>query len=163
MGTMNFSTMKNFPLYARDFIQNVKHCPNCDTYVDEELDICPDCGAELDDVEIYDAEWEDEVCTEISHRMDALDHSLSFHVVHLKHGHYTGVQFYVDEQHDPNEYDNDDCHYYFGSCRSVAIRRYNSEIGKIKHALAILAGEFGFQQLDCTAIFANGTACYTKR
>lgn len=73
-----------------------------------------------------------------------------------------GVQFYVEEKHDPNEYDNDDCHYYFDVCRSVAIRRYNSEINKINRILKMLAKEYGFDEVYCSAVFGNGEAVYTK-
>lgn len=77
-------------------------------------------------------------------------------------GKYYGVQFYVEEKHDPNEYDNDDCHYYFDVCRSVAIRRYNSEINKINRILKMLAKEYGFDEVYCSAVFGNGEAIYTK-
>lgn len=57
---------------------------------------------------------------------------------------------------------NDDCHYYFDVCRSVAIRRYNSEINKINRILKMLAKEYGFDEVYCSAVFGNGEAIYTK-
>lgn len=47
-------------------------------------------------------------------------------------------------------------------CRSVAIRRYNSEINKINRILKMLAKEYGFDEVYCSAVFGNGEANYTK-
>lgn len=50
----------------------------------------------------------------------------------------------------------------FDVCRSVAIRRYNSEINKINRILKMLAKEYGFDEVYCSAVFGNGEAVYTK-
>ena len=75
---------------------------------------------------------------------------------------YTGVQFYVEVEHDLTEdgYTNDDCHYYFDCCRSVAYRKYKAEIRKINRKLAALGKEYGFQEYVCIARFSNGEAWY---
>ena len=58
------------------------------------------------------------------------------------------------------DYTNDDCHYYFDCCRSVAYRKYEAEIRKINRKLAALGKEYGFQEYVCTARFSNGEAWY---
>lgn len=109
MSMPNFNTMRNFPLYVRDFVSEVDYCPACNTYGED--GVCPICGAA------------------------------------------TERKVYLD---------NDDCHYYFDVCRSVAIRRYNSEINKINRILKMLAKEYGFDEVYCSAVFGNGEAIYTK-
>lgn len=88
---------------------------------------------------------------------------LLFHEVKLQSGYYSGVQFYVEINHDLTEdqdYSNDDCHYYFDCCRSVAYRKYASEVRKINRKLAEFAKAYGFQEYVCTARFSNGEAWY---
>ena len=77
-------------------------------------------------------------------------------------GYYCGLQLFVDELHDPNEYDNEDCRWEFDLCRSVAIRRYNSEINKINRELRKLARFYGFDELYCAALFSSGEAVYRR-
>ena len=43
MSMPNFNTMRNFPLYVRDFISEVDYCPACNTYGED--GVCPICGA----------------------------------------------------------------------------------------------------------------------
>lgn len=61
---------------------------------------------------------------------------------------------------DPTEMDNEDCRYYFDMYRSVAIRRYNSEVNKVCRILRKLAKEYGFDELYLRARFGNGAALY---
>lgn len=51
-------------------------------------------------------------------------------------------------------------HYYFDCCRSVAYRKYASEVRKINRKLAEFAKAYGFQEYVCTARFSNGEAWY---
>ena len=86
-----------------------------------------------------------------------------FHEIKLQGGYYYGVQFYVEVNHDLTEdkdYTNDDCHYYFDCCRSVAYRKYEAEIRKINRKLDVLAKKFGLQEYVCVARFSNGEAVY---
>ena len=95
--------------------------------------------------------------------LDSFNYELMFHKITLRSGYYTGVQFYVEVEHDLTEdkdYTNDDCHYYFDCCRSVAYRKYEAEIRKINRKLAVLGKEYGFQEYVCTARFSNGEAWY---
>lgn len=97
---------------------------------------------------------------EIECSLDEVNDSLTFHKIILDGGHYYGLQFFVEEKHDPNEMDNYECQYYFDMFRSVAIRRYNSEINKINRMLRRMAKEWGFEEIYCAAVFGNGEAVY---
>lgn len=109
-----------------------------------------------DELDAYDLE------SELSEALEEINDELTFHKVELQSGYYYGLQFYVDELHDPNEYDNDDCRYEFDLCRSVAIRRYESEINKITRRLRRLASGYGFEELCCVGVFSNGEAVYSR-
>lgn len=128
MSAMNFRTMRDFPLFVKDF---------------------------EDEFEGYDT------CEYIRERLEDANDKLTFHSISLESGYYFGVQFFVEEEYDPSELDNDDCRYYFDCCRSVAIRRYHSEINKVERMLRLLAKEFGFDEVYCSAVFSNGAANYT--
>ena len=39
MSMPNFNTMRNFPLYVRDFVSEVDYCPACNTYGED--GVCP--------------------------------------------------------------------------------------------------------------------------
>ena len=100
------------------------------------------------------------IMREIECDLNELNDALMFHKILVDGGHYYGLQFYVEENHDPNELDNEDCRYYFDMFRSVAIRRYNSEINKINRMLRRIAKEWGFEEIYCASIFSNGEAVY---
>ena len=87
---------------------------------------------------------------------------LIFHKISVESGYYSGVQFYVETTDDPTEMDNEDCRYYFDMYRSVAIRRYNSEVNKVCRILRKLAKEYGFDELYLRARFSNGEALYGR-
>lgn len=120
----------------------------------------------MQDFPLFVRDFEDEfdaydTCECIKERLTEANGKLMFHSISLEDGYYFGVQFFVDEEYDPTELDNDDCRYYFDCCRSVAIRRYNSENNKIERMLRLLAKEFGFDEVYCSGIFGDGTATYT--
>ena len=133
MATANYMTMESFPLFAREFTSEIKCCKHCGLYQDSDNDVCEECGGELEEV---------------------------FHKISVLPGHYYGVQFYVETTDDPTEMDNEDCRYYFDMYRSVAIRRYNSEVNKVCRILRKLAKEYGFDELYLRARFGNGAALY---
>jgi len=91
----NFNTMRNFPLYVRDFISEVDYCPACNTYGED--GVCPICGAAterkayLDEVAAF--EFEEEMET----RLNDANAKLEFHSISTIGGKYYGVQFYVEE------------------------------------------------------------------
>ena len=98
---------------------------------------------------------------EINDSLSDINHNLNFHQIVIESGYYCGIQFYVEENHNPNELDNEDCKYYFDMYRSVAIGRYDSEINKICKILQRLAAMYGFKKMYCSGRFSNGEAVYT--
>ena len=113
-------------------------------------------GYELDEL-ARDEEWD-----EIIALLDDFNRELMFHEVKLQSGYYSGIQFIVEAEHDLGayDYDNDECHYYFDCCRSVAYRKYAAEVRKINRKLAALGKSWGFVEMVCTAHFSNGAALY---
>ena len=91
-----------------------------------------------------------------------INYDLMFHKIQVKGGYYCGIQLYVEVEHDLEEedYSNDDCHYYFDCCRSVAYRKYQAEVRKINRLLATLGKKYDFQEYVCTARFSNGEAWF---
>lgn len=164
MGAANFCTMRDFPLFAKDYYQDAKRCPECGAIMDDDATECGFCDCnELDDYRYFDEcaaydeqkSIEDDLCD--------FNCGLLFHEVKIQSGYYSGVQFYVEVNHDLTEdrdYTNSDCHYYFDCCRSVAYRKYDAEIRKINRKLVELGRKYGFQEYVCTARFSNGEAWY---
>lgn len=120
MSAANFCTMRDFPLFAKDYYEDAKRCPECGTILSADDTECEFC--ECNELEDY---------VEINHDL-------------------------TEDQ----DYSNDDCHYYFDCCRSVAYRKYASEVRKINRKLAEFAKAYGFQEYVCTARFSNGEAWY---
>lgn len=93
---------------------------------------------------------------------------LTFHIVEVISGYYSGFQFFVKERYedqfdlDPESrycIDNDEAHYYFDTYRSVALRRAESEKRKIARWLNQLT-QSGFNRIACVGRFSNGEATY---
>ena len=164
MSAANFWTMRDFPLFAKDYYEETKRCPKCGTILDVDAEVCESCGCEdLEDYTDFNEFAADEEWAEITGLMDELNRDLLFHKVEMRSGYYSGVQFYVEVEHDLSEdkdYTNDDCHYYFDCCRSVAYRKYAAEVRKIVRKLTEFAKRYGFQEYVCTARFSNGEAWY---
>lgn len=129
MSTANFETMRDFPLYAKDYDDDY------DSYIEVPL---------------------------IKEDLADINYDLMFHKIQVKGGYYCGIQFYVEVEHDLEEedYSNDDCHYYFDCCRSVAYRKYQAEVRKINRLLTTLGKKYDFQEYVCTARFSNGEAWF---
>ena len=166
MSTANFITQDNFPLFARDFyIEDAKRCTECGCVFGNDEDKCECCGGDLEDIGYFFDDIEcDVVCHEIQQEMDDLNEGYIFHRLVLKSGYYSGVQLFVDEIHnlDEYEYDNDECHYYFDMCRSAAYRKYHAEQRKVERDMKKLAREYGFDRLAIAARFSNGETWYTR-
>lgn len=169
MATANFWTMENFPLWARDFYEKCKICPECNVMQDSENDECEFCGHDLSDIEsesLYDEYEAEYICDEIKTKLKNID--LMFHTIELKSGYYSGVQFYVetkDFDEDENgelDIDNYDAHYYYDMCRSQARRKYKTEINKINKLLKELGKEYGFNAYGVSARFSNGETWYSR-
>ena len=171
MGTANFWTMKNFPLWARDFNTEFKKCPNCEINNEEPYNECYGCGCDLTQIEseyYYDEFQAQYICDEINEKLKTVNNDLIFHKIELKSGYYSGVQFYCetkDFDEDANgelDLDNDDAHYYYDMYRSRARRKYKSEINKINKILKKLGEEYGFEAYGVSARFSNGETWYSK-
>lgn len=77
-------------------------------------------------------------------------------------GYYEGVQILFEVIGDPNEMRNDETQYYFGMCRSKAIRAYKSEINKINRQIDKLVGGGTWMKLSVVARFSNGECVYQQ-
>ena len=117
---------------------------------------------ELEDYTYFDQFTAYEEWDEITNELAEFNRDLLFHKVELRSGYYTGIQFYVDVEHDlgTEDYSNDDCHYYFDCRRSVAYRKYVAEVRKINRKLTELGKQYGFQEYVCTMRFSNGEAWF---
>lgn len=164
MSAPNFCVMDEFPLFVVDD-QYMKRCPCCGLYMDAEAEECEECGASLEDVE---AEYDDFMTNDLFSmiQQDIKDNApyLEFFEVTVQGGYYTGMQLYVEDKHDcfPEQYDNDDCHYYFDCCRSRAIRKRAAEVRKVEKYMRKIARQYGMDEYYCGGIFSNGEAVYDK-
>ena len=171
MSTANFYTMKNFPLWARDFYTEYKKCPECEIRNEEPYSECYGCGCDLTKIKSeydYDDFYAQYICDDIEKELEDFNYNLIFHTIELKSGYYTGVQFYCetkDFDEDKNgelDIDNYDAHYYYDMCRSQARRKYKIEINKINKLLKKLGAEYGFDAYGVSARFSNGETWYSE-
>lgn len=164
MSAANFCTMRDFPLFAKDYYQDAKRCPECGAIMEDGATECEFCDCnELEDCRCFDECTAYDEQKSIEDDLSDFNHGLLFHEVKIQSGYYFGVQFYVEVNHDLTEdkdYTNSDCHYHFDCCRSVAYRKYAAEVRKINRWMAKLAKRYGFDELVYTARFSNGEAIY---
>lgn len=164
MSAANFCTMRDFPLFAKDYYQDAKRCPECGAIMEDDATECEFCDCnELEDCRYFDEYAAYDEQKSIKDDLSDFNYGLLFHEVKIQSGYYSGVQFYVEVNHDLTEdkgYTNSDCHYHFDCCRSVAYRKYDAEIRKINRKLAELGKKYGFHEYVCTARFSNGEAMY---
>lgn len=121
--------------------------------------------------ELY--EWELQVEMEdAQNEAENFTKSLKYHDVTIESGHYMGFQFYVEEKYSgafdldkSSKYciTNDEAHYYFDVCRSVALREADKEKRKINKWLELIAENYGYENLVCCGVFSNGEAVYKHR
>lgn len=148
MSTANFYTMEKYPLYAigsQDFY-----------YEDEET------GEKF-----YDEFLADEFYQEVNNMIEEYNENLLFHKISIKSGYYDGMQLYVETIHDELEdiekyWNNEDCKYQFDMCKSLTIRKFNSEINKVNKILKLIAESNGMIKYGVYARFSNGETWYTK-
>lgn len=162
MSTANFKSMDNFPLIVAGD-EYVKVCPECGASNCNDADVCVDCGASLADVEsVYDAWGMDSMVFEMEHKAKDLNSHLRFHEVSVESGYYSGVQFYVHEKYDMESMDNEDTNFEFGMCRSVALRKYKSEVNFIRRKLREAKDGLGLMELGVIGRFSNGEVWYSE-
>lgn len=139
MGTCNYISQKDFDLYITEEVGN-------ETY--EELEL------------IYnEAKW----------LATSLNNELTFYKIIITEGYYVGLQTFIQgtewqiQTEHFEELNNEGCHYYFGMCRSEAIRKHNAEVNKInKKLLPLFEKELGFDHIKCVGVFSNGEAIYER-
>lgn len=175
MSTSNFYNQHNFDLYVQGYeLSKEEYKKEC--FVDDNVYYEEYLQAETEDEkeEILDKAYENfyEFSREIFYEdiiygndgfkeiMEDFNDILLFHKLSFKSGYYDGIQIYIEEKESPNDLDNEDCRYYFDLCRSVAIRKYNSEISKINKWLSKVATQYGWKKLYLIGVFSNGEAVY---
>ena len=102
MGTANFRTPENFPLYARDDDEfYMKWCPECGHWNCGDAEACVMCSANLENVSAeYDHAAAALVYEEVEQALEDLNSRLIFHRVSLRSGYYAGVQLWPEENDD---------------------------------------------------------------
>ena len=162
MGTCNFRTQKDFPLYTLDNFY-MGYCPECESWAGADDDEkCPYCGSVLENIQVDEDEMND-AWSDISEMAEEKNQNFLFHNITLGSGYYAGMQLYVEEKDNPENLDNDDCNYYYNMCRSKAIRAYKTEQNKVRKAMKQIADANGMEELVCLGVFSSGEAIYLSR
>lgn len=97
MSAANFCTMRDFPLFAKDYNEDAKRCPECGAIMSVDATECDFCECnELEDYQYFDecAAYDDNKI--IGAVLDSFNYELMFHKITLRSGYYTGVQFYME-------------------------------------------------------------------
>lgn len=157
MGTANFITQDRFDLYVTDYEAPSKQDLIEQGYADEEAENY-DCSLDLE-------MFYDDIQSEFEYVSKALAKKLrkplQYHEIVLKSGYYAGVQLFVNEiNENPHNLGNEDTHYYYGMCRSKAIKEYEADIQRARKLMEMIAKELHFVRLGCIGIFSNGEAVY---
>ena len=176
MSTPNFHTQKNFGLYiqsfepisleeyaAEEFQFDDYHYPEYEAAVSDEWKQHILEKSYNETMDLWNQAFYEDILLGYDGfkcAMDDFNNTLIFHEITFKSGYYDGLQLYVEEKENPNELDNDDCHYYYDMCRSQAIRKYDAEVRKINRWMNKVATLHGWKELNCIGIFSNGEAIY---
>lgn len=142
MATNNFMTMKDFSLVVRD---------------------TSDCYFEDGEPDYFMYEM---IREEMEQEIETLKDSLLFHTIEIRDGYYSGLQYYVDCEHEldkEDDYSNDECWYYFGMCRSAAYRKFAAEKNRIKRTLNKISKKDGYDMLYHVSTFSDGSAFYLSQ
>lgn len=157
MGTCNYKSQSKFDLYVTTYEVDKEYIRQ---YEEEN-------GYKFD--EEFDRQiFYKNIYMEAEQLADKFNEELMFYQIKISSGYYDGLQTFV-EQTDWNYYnnvedmDNDACRYYFGMCRSIAIRKHNAEVNRInKKLLPLFKKELGFDHIKCIGVFSNGEAIYER-
>ena len=155
MSTANFITQSDFDMYVIDFEPLSE-----EEQKQYELETGCAYSIEIEEKLYYESEVENFKWL-MNHYLKQKQKMLEFCSIELIGGYYAGVQTYVDILDDPREMDNEGCQYYFGICRSKAIRKLESEIKFINtKLLPYIRDNSSFEKLYCVGVFSNGEAIY---
>lgn len=163
MATGNFKAMRDFPLIVAGD-ETCKVCPECGCTQASDAVKCDECGCDLSSVDsVYDEWTMQDVCRNMETKANELNEYLTFYTVSVESGHYSGLQFYVDEKYwRIEEMDNAESQDEFGMCRSAMLRKYKSEGNWLRRALQKAKKELGLKELGVVARFGNGEVMYTE-
>ena len=158
MGTCNYITQSNFDLYT------IKYSSPTQEEIENYM---------IETGEMFDEDFDSEIFyhdiyREAKQLAARLTNELIFYEINIGFGYYDGLQTFV-KTGDWNYYDNiegmdnDACKYYFGMCRSKAIRKHKAEVNKInKKLLPLFEKKLGFNHIRCIGVFSNGEAIYER-
>lgn len=158
MGTCNYITQSDFDLYTIEY-----HSPT-----QEEIE-----NFMIETGEMFDEDFDCEIFYYDMYRdaeslADRINKELTFYKIKIGCGYYDGIQTFVDQSdwdyyNNVEDMDNDACKYYFGMCRSIAIRKCKAEINRInKKLLPLFEKVLGFDHIRCIGVFSNGEAIYER-
>ena len=158
MGTCNYITQSDFDLYTIAYSRPTQ----------EEIE-----NFIIETGEMFDEDFDCEMFYHDMYRnakqlAARLTNELIFHEINIGFGYYDGLQTFVksgdwDCYHNIEDMDNDACKYYFGMCRSKAIRKHNAEVNRInKKLLPLFEKKLGFDHIRCIGVFSNGEAIYER-
>lgn len=158
MGTCNYITQSDFDLYTIEYSKPTQ----------EEIENFIIATGEMFD-EDFDSElFYHDIYNEAKWLATSLNNELIFYKIRIECGYYCGLQTIIDQTdwdyyNDVKDMDNDACKYYFGMCRSKAIRKHNAEVNRInKKLLPLFKKKLGFNHIKCIGVFSNGEAIYEK-
>lgn len=158
MGTCNYITQRDFDLYVINYKRLTQ---------EEIEDFMIETG------EMFDEDFDREIFYNDTYReaeqlAARLNDELTFYKIIITGGYYFGIQTLIDNSdwdyyNNVEDMDNDACKYYFGMCRSKAIRKHKAEVNKInKKLLPLFEKELGFEHIRCIGVFSNGAAIYER-
>lgn len=158
MGTCNYITQKDFDLYTIEYSRPTQ----------EEIE-----NFIIATGEMFDEDFDTEIFyydkyQDAERLADRINKELIFYKIEIGYGYYDGIQTFVDQTdwnyyNDVEDMDNHACKYYFGMCRSKAIRKHNAEVNRInKKLLPLFQKELGFDHIKCVGVFSNGEAIYER-
>lgn len=167
MSAANFVSYEDFPLYVKaddDFIFG--HCPECDMWTTPERgEFCPECGHRLENIGVDYISQAIEM-KDINNDLVSLNKRLRFYELGIASGHYSGIQFTVEELYGSpldisEDWTNADCKAEFSMCKSKVLKAIKAEQREIKTRLRLLARDYNFRRLFLTGMFSNGEASYS--
>ena len=158
MGTCNYISQSDFDLYTIEYSKPTQ----------EEIE-----NFMIETGEIFDEDFDCEIFYDDTYRQaewlaESINKELTFYEIRIKCGYYDGIQTFVgqtdwDYYNNIEDMDNDACQYYFGMCRSKAIRKHNAEVNRInKKLLPLFEKKLGFDHIRCVGVFSNGEAIYER-
>jgi hypothetical protein len=158
MGTCNYIIQSDFDLYTIEYKRPTQ----------EEIENFIIATGEMFD-EDFDTEiFYYDMYRDAERLADRINKELIFYKIKIGCGYYNGIQTFVDQSdwdyyNNVEDMDNDACKYYFGMCRSKAIRKYKAEVKRInKRLLPKFKTKLDFDRIICVGVFSNGNAIYER-